>query len=206
MQYFAMPRFTFLLSVFFFFASLTKVPAQDTNFKGSCYGCTLLKNIDQSLHVINDSTDWLMRHGFDYSCDSCFYGMVDTLKARFISTSKTKYIKTLSNLAKNSDGAYSEYFENADILYKNFKPSCDYFYNSKDTGALFFCLIRELMFEMYYGYAQPDTAKISEIQQFIKKQESLYHIKDGEKTFIDSFIGRAKQEEDYENNSTQEEN
>ena len=141
-----------------------------------------------------------------YTCDSCFFGMVDSLKKRFIRTSNTKYIIAMSNLADNSDGAYTEDFENADMFFKNFKPFCDYIYNSKDTGMLFFCTIRELMFEMYYNAYKPDNGKINEIRNFISRQEARYKITGGEKKFIDSFIRRAKREAEMEDNSTQEEN
>jgi hypothetical protein len=180
--------------------------AQDSLLRNSCRGCELLNNLDHSLKVIDDSAFGLIRHGFTGDCDSCFFGMVDSLKYRFIRTSNTKYIIALSNLASNSDGAYTEDFENADMFFKNFKPYCDYFYNTKDTGMLFFCMIRELMFEMYISNYQPDTAKINDIRHFIKKQEARYRITGGEKKFIDSFIDRAKQEAKLEDDSTQEEN
>jgi hypothetical protein len=194
-----MKPFLFILPLLL---SLSALSQDSTVGNNSCRGCEVLKNLDNSLQVINDSADWLIRHGFKGDCDSCFFRMVDRLKEKFIRTSNTKYIIAMSNLAANSDGAYAEDFENADMFFKNFKPYCDYIYKSADTGMLFNGMIRELMFEMYGNPELSNQKRINEIHHFIKKQEARYRITGGEKKFIDTFIRRAKQEDD----STQEEN
>jgi hypothetical protein len=189
----------FLIILISLLTTLTGYGQTDTDrgLKESCRGCELLENLDHSLKVIEYSSYELIRYGFTGDCDSCFFGMVDSLKARFIRTSDTNY---------SSDGAYAEDFENADMFFKNFKPFCDYIYNSKDTGMVFQGMITELMYEMYSSPTKPDTSKIKKIRQFIKKQETRYRITGGERKFIDSFIDRAKQEGKLDDDSTQEEN